>query len=88
MKSELSALRAQAHLLNPDVLLITTPEAFNAHMDRCIDTFQKLKVDEPETAAAEVEEAEPEPELDLEPAREEKAGKDRMHRGGKDRGGE
>ena len=83
MKRELSALRAQAHLLTPDVLLITTPEAFNAHIDRCIDTFQKLKIDEPEEKAEE-----PEPELDLEPAREEKSGKDRMERGGKDRGKE
>ena len=85
MRKALMALRAQRQILEPDPRKVSTPEEFNAHLDVCIDTLSKMKVevDEAEPCAPEAEE--PEQQLELDSQREERGGRDRMERGGQDR---
>lgn len=84
MQRQIGRLNGMKHLLALDPRQVPDEASFNAALHRICETIQGEKVDVPEHAAAEVEE----PELDLEPAREETGGRDRMERGGKDRGGE
>lgn len=91
MQKSQIALREQSWMLNPNPVKVSTPEGWNAHLDRCIDVLHKLKVGEPsvpepgDAESCDSEAEEPQQQLELDAQREETGGRDRMERGGQDR---